>query len=469
MFENLCEVIKNTASNENALNKLGFLDEQYIAKEITYDWLYKKVIDFTNCLNANNIKKGDKLLLNVIEPYKYIISFWGAVMGGIIPVVLPYDKNVSVMGQFDELVKGIQKNWGKLPTIVEEMCDNKDDYDQVIVFDDIEKGICDIKECCSLDIDGDDTAVIYFSSGSSGTPKGIPLTHKQMIRQIEAINKRLNITCNDKIFNWLPLTHIFGFTHFHLSAVFSGANQTHMTAQTFITSPEKYADYLSNHNITITGGMNISTKLLADVLEYEATYDLSELKHYILCGEPTNVNYVNEFITVAKRYRLKQSAVKTAYAMTETGCVISIEDDFLLIENTENGGKIVSQGKPYDCIEVVIMDDCANVVSGNTPGEVCVKGDVVFSGYCNSSLNESNFVNGFFKTGDIGYFSDGRLFISGRKKDIIIINGLNYFPVDIDNAIYENLKIKTVAMQLMSNDSGTKELLFFETKNNDCL
>lgn len=465
-MQNIAEILENIAISKNGSNKLHFKTNEKKEINITYYQLYNKAVAFSKLVCEKGIKSGEHVLVCVENPFHYILAFWGLIMADVIPVIVSYGGVNKQTGQHNEMLRSM-KNILKNVNIVSDSpeINFEIEYEHFINIVDVKCSEGEEKEVAERKRGKDDIAAIYFSSGSTGTPKGIPLSHINIIEQVNAINNRFNISENDRILNWLPLTHIFGFTYLHLSPLFLGAEQLQWSTELFVNNIENYLEEISKGEITIVGGMNFSIKLLSDYLDKDNSYNFSSLQHFYVCGEMANPQIIRTFKNKACSRGLKNAVINPAYGMTESGCIISVDDEGYFEENSENNSCVVSQGRVYNEIDLMIIDEKGERVNSEEVGEICIKGKAVFSGYCFNSNKKEDFLEGYFKTGDIGFIKNEKLYVTGRKKDIIIVNGINYYPSDFEYIIGEKFGIRSVLMQRCGvNHLKDDIIVFFEGK-----
>lgn len=415
---------------------------------IPYREMEKAVRKTANRLRAAGVPAGGCAMISVSDSYRFFVTFWGMVCADIVPVVISYSKSFRSCRQYQESIENICKT---VPScyMVTDCTDDlpRDRFAGLIDCAVLEQMPADesIPDCTRGD---DDTAVIFFSSGSTGVPKGVPLSHKCMMAQTEAIHEQLGLNENDRILNWLPCTHIFGFAYQHLAALRSGAVQAHLTTEQFIGAPQAYLRMIAERQITCTAGMNFSFDLLSDVMEHESdAYSLASLRHFLFCGEPVSASVIKRFLGIAAQSGFRSEAFRAAYGMTETGCVLSLDTDGFSEGVSTDGILAVSLGTVYDGLDVRIADDSGKAVPDGTQGEILVRGGAVFCGYYAAEDEDAFTPDGYFRTGDIGFTSGGKLYVSGRKKDIIIVNGINYYPADFEAAVERECGIRTLLTQ----------------------
>jgi len=279
------------------------------------------------------------------------------------------------------------------------------------------------------DRDGSDTAVILYTSGTTGQPKGAELTHDNLTRNVEVGLGLLNATSDDVVFGGLPLFHVFGQTCGLNAAVKAGSCLTLLPR----FDATKTLEILQRDKVTIFQG--VPTMYVALVNHpNRADYDLSALRVCASGGAAMPVEVMTSF---EKEFGC---VVLEGYGLSETSPIAS----FNLPERRRPG----SIGSPVPGIEFRIVDDAGNDVPDGDPGEIVIRGHNVMKGYWGKpEATEAAIKDGWFHTGDVARRDeDGFYFIVDRKKDMIIRGGYNVYPREIEEVLYEHPAIAEAAV-----------------------
>ncbi|MBE6052204.1 MAG: amino acid adenylation domain-containing protein [Clostridium sp.] len=459
-------------------------EEEYI----TYSEFYKLCNEFGEKLKAVGISTSDKVLIQVNNQKKFIVIMWACILKGIafIPVKAiesNIDRNLveNIVGQLDDI-----------KIIVEE--DNKNKYkqfleDSLINFEEIDKVEIDNNEIENDGVISDNSmALIQFSSGSTGNPKGIVISHKNIIVDLVSVIKSYKLQEEDSIMTWMPLTHSFGLLAVHILAVMNCTSQYIMQTNTFISKPNLWLRKTSENRSSYLFAPNFAMQYIVDNIEElkEENLDLSCVKSIVSAAENIKEVTCNNFINTLKQFNLKANVIRPAYGLSEGTIFISVTDLAkghvkhivdrkcltigsklkFLDSNSNEAVTFIEDGKVLDCCEVRICDDKMNVLPEGYIGRVQIKGHMLAEGYINNNSIEPLYLvdNEWFDTGDIGFLNDNALTITGRSKEIIIINGTNLYPFDFENLIEENTNIKhnsTVVAALYNEEIGEDEILVF--------
>jgi long-chain acyl-CoA synthetase len=276
----------------------------------------------------------------------------------------------------------------------------------------------------------DDTAVILYTSGTTGQPKGAELTHANLDRNIDVcVTDIESLTPDDVMFGGLPLFHVFGQTCGLNGAIKAGACLTLLPR----FDAQKALEVLARDKVTVFGG--VPTMFVALVHHPDhGDYDLSTLRLCVSGGAAMPVEVMNAF---EKEFGC---VVLEGYGLSETSPVAS----FNFADERRPG----SVGKPIPGVEFRIVDDADNDVPDGEPGEIVIRGHNVMKGYWNKPEETANAIReGWFHTGDVGKRdADGFYYIVDRKKEMIIRGGYNVYPREIEEVLYEHPAVAEAAV-----------------------
>jgi long-chain acyl-CoA synthetase len=282
-----------------------------------------------------------------------------------------------------------------------------------------------------VDRDGSDTAVILYTSGTTGRPKGAELTHANLIRNAEVTaNTLLRLTPDDVIFGGLPLFHSFGQTVTLNTAVRSGASVTMLPR----FDPAAALTIMAAHGVTIFAG--VPTMYTALVAAFDGSgYDPTALRVSVSGGAALPVEILHAF---EETYGCP---ILEGYGLSETSPVASFNHP-----NTVR--KAGSIGTPIQGVQMAVLDDNGREVPIGEVGEIAITGHNIMKGYWQRpDATAAAIVDGWFRTGDMGRVDeDGYFYIVARKKDLIIRGGFNVYPREIEEVLYEHPEVAEAAV-----------------------
>ncbi|MEJ2181064.1 MAG: non-ribosomal peptide synthetase, partial [Gammaproteobacteria bacterium] len=338
-------------------------------------------------------------------------------------------------------------------------------------------------------VKAEDIAFVQFSSGSTSEPKGVVLTHKNIVTNINAICQRARFTSDDIAFSWMPLTHDMGLIGFHLVFLYDGISQCSMPTELFSRRPLLWLEKLSELKATVSSSPNFGYKHLLKTLGTKNLegVDLSRMRLIFNGAEPISVDLCDQFLDAMQDYNLPRESMYTVYGLAEATLAVAMPQPgenyravYLNRHRMRAGDKVkfanqgdadavayAVEGKPIPEMEVKITNEENVSLPSNHIGQVQIRGGSVTAGYyLDDEANRAALTgDGWLNTGDLGFLTDdGELVISGREKDIIFANGLNYYPHDIEAVALQLQELelgKVVAYGLRQPNADTDDLLIF--------
>ena len=438
------------------------------------------------------------MVINTKSNHKFLIAFWAAILGGMIPIPV-------AVGVGDEHKRKLLKILNRLknPTLITDdkvqerlmsFIESNDEHTDLI--DSIENSVINIESSQNGQIytsREEDIAFIQYSSGSTSEPKGITLTHKNLVTNISAIAKGLNLTSSDIGISWMPLTHDMGLIGTHMTLFSYGLSQIIMDTDLFIKKPLMWLQQTSKYRASILTSPNFGYKHLLKIHERRPLkdIDLSSVRLLINGAESISVSLCNEFLEKMKVFGLKKETMFPVYGLAEatlgvsfpeTGKVFdfinldrkSLINEGLCIESKSKNNEFLfmMHGKPIEDCDYRIVDDNGEEVPGNNVGNIVIKGDnVTKSIYQDKELSKNLYdKDGWLETGDCGAICNDQLIITGRKKELIIVNGQNYFPNDIEDVIIRGGSFdlgKIVAVGAINPEDTNDQLVVFVLYRSD--
>ncbi len=267
-----------------------------------------------------------------------------------------------------------------------------------------------------------DLAVLQYTSGSTSSPRGVPVTHANLAANLDAIEAVLGHDAVDpgtaRWMSWLPLYHDMGLIGFLALPMSRGCSLVLQPPASFALRPASWLERLSRHRVTCTGGPNFAYAMVTRLLEAGLTADLSSVRHMFSGGEPIDAAMMGRFAAAAGRCGLDPGALVAAYGLAESTLAVSFSPIGEGIRVDERGR--VRVGRAVSGTRIRIVEN----------GHIEVRGPSVVSGYWGEPPRESQWL----RTGDLGYFADDELVICGRDKDVLFAAGRNVYPQDVEAA-----------------------------------
>jgi fatty-acyl-CoA synthase len=473
----------------------AFLDRDSNEQFYSFDRLREESMRRAAHFRHYGLKKGDRVAMVVPDGEDFVPTFLGAVWAGLVPV--PLYPPLS-MGKLDAYIETLVAIMGKAkPTYLV-----TNEKVQTVLWGGISKvpsvkGVITTEELKlpapagasgeKADISEDDLCFLQFTSGSTSTPKGVSVTHGNLRANAWAIMRDglQTDTDVDHGVSWLPLYHDMGLIGFVISPMFHRVSVTFIPTLTFVRNATIWLRTIHNKKGTISFAPNFAYALATKRAKADqiASLDLSSMRHFGCGAEPINPETMRAFVEKFAGAGLKAKSLLPCYGMAEATLAISFIgiDEELSTDVIDSDGyqqdrkaepvpveqlkagkaqEFVSCGKTFPKHEVGVFDDSGKRLSDRRIGEIWVRGPSVAKGYFeDAEATERTFGNGWLKTGDYGYLVNGNVYITGRKKDIIIINGRNYDPQRMEWLVDDLPEVRKGSTVAFSRPGATSEEL----------
>ena len=329
----------------------------------------------------------------------------------------------------------------------------------------------------------DSLALLQHSSGTTGLQKGVALSHRAILRQLAGYTPALGLTPSDIIVSWLPLYHDMGLIAGFLMPVLTGAKLVLLSPFEWARAPWTLLRAVSEHGGTLAWLPNFAYNFCATrIPDRELNgLDLSSWRAVINCSEPMVAESHRLFASRLRPFGLRETALATCYAMAENVFAVTqggidrpvrldrVDRELLVKEGraVPAGGadrrttEVVSAGEPLANCEVLVLSPDGSPLPNRQIGELALRSDCMLTGYFNRpDATASALRDGWYLTGDLGYLAEGEVFITGRKKDLMIVGGKNIYPQDIEYLINQVPGVhpgRVVVFGLFNESMGTEE------------
>ncbi len=484
---------------------ITLLHNQKTDVELSYRQLIHGASAYVKTLERAEIQPGDVVILILNHGEDLIFAFFGAILHGAVPSIMPfltekldpehYRQSLSSLFEITKPSAVIT-----YPEFVDEVriaARNAPSIHAIISSDNIQSGdVSNIDEFLGLKRSKDDIVLLQHSSGTTGLQKGVALSHQAVFNQIESYSKAMQLNVSphgkDTVVSWLPLYHDMGLIAGFIMPTLTRTPLVLMSPFDWVRAPHKLLQAISKFRGTLCWLPNFAYNFCAQKIRSRnlEDVDLSSLRAVTNCSEPMVWQSHLAFIEKFKSYGLRPEALATSYAMAENVFAVTqggidspitidlIDRQSLLsgktvipTENEQNGVRMVSAGKPIEGTRIKVVDSKGKELADRNIGEIALQSNCMLTGYYQRpDITQKSMLDGWFLTGDLGYMTGGEVYITGRKKDLIIVGGKNVYPQDLERLAGETPSVhpgRVVAFGVFNEEAGTEDVVIVAEVESD--
>lgn len=437
---------------------IRFIQSGKEEERVTYAELLTRALATLGHLQHLGMRSGDKLVLVTDDLALFTAVFWACAAGGIVVAPIATPTNEAGHSKLHNVLQTLQDAW-LASDRVDALCEASaiagllQDKRVVLNRAMFHRGPGVVASSRALD----DTVLIQFSSGSTGEPKGVQITSRNLFANVSAFADRCQLQVErDHSLNWMPLTHDFGIVFCHVMPTVFGAEHTLISTAAFMRHPLIWMQKASELKATLSAGPNYAYHLFLKRYKPEVGlgWDLSRLRFVVNGAEPISCDLSRQFFSEMARHGLSLSAAKPGYGLAEATLLVScsgVDDDFRTMwldrRHLAPGDAVVVSragepealefarlGKAGLNLQIRIVGPEGRVLPQGHVGTIETRSACVTKGYYGrADLTRAVIsADGWLDTGDLGFVHDDHLYVTGRRKDLIIINGVNYYPHDLE-------------------------------------
>ncbi len=432
---------------------------------LPYRELRTRAIATARKLLTTGLKRGERVAIVAETSPDFMAVFFGCQYAGLVPCPMPYSMYIGGKDAYVSRIAGMLKTARARAVILSsDLASHIGEAARIAettivkTFGELQAQPESIEKLRPFDVD--DVAYIQYSSGSTSSPKGVLITQKAIVANTRGILRDgLKITNDDRAFSWLPLYHDMGLVGFCLSPMMGQVTVDYLSTTSFARRPALWLKLMSENRNTIAYSPSFGFDLAARRINGEAaTLDLTAWRVAGIGGDMVRADVLNLFSEKMSVARFDSKAFTPSYGMAESTLAITFADlskpvkidvvDRLhyklaqkavpaseeLRQSPEKVRSFVVCGRPIAGHEIVVRDDNGKDLGERDIGHILFKGPSLMAGYFENveATQAIMTADGYMDTGDMGYWLDGEIVITGRAKDLILHNGRNIWPQDIE-------------------------------------
>ena len=473
--QTLSNALVETAQKFPNKNSIYLHSDGSIATQ-SYQDLLQKALRILAGLREVGLEPQDKVILQLENNQDFVEAFWGCILGGFVPIPLAI---ASVDEPSNDAAKALYHSWQvfEQPIVIS---DRQLAPKTIALFKqwDLEgyqvASIEDLGDCNWDETEDwhrgepDDLTLLLLNGRFGKIPQGVELTHRNIISNITAHVQKGWMDSEDIYLNWLPLYNPGPLLRSVIWTTYLGCQQIQGEAPTVLGNPLKWLDWIEKYRVTITWSPNFAFALLNDRAEKikAGNWDLSSVKYWLNTAEPIVPKTARISYQLLQPHGLKDGVMHGSWGMKETAASATDSDRYASESQLNKDNLLADLGLPLPGVSLRIVNDLNQIIPEQTIGNLQVKGATVTPGYYRSpELNQEVFTeDGWYKTGDLGFLSEGRLTLTGRSKALIIINGKNHYSHEIEQVVDEISGIEndcTAACGIRQPGSNTDSVVIF--------
>ncbi|MFD7454476.1 SDR family NAD(P)-dependent oxidoreductase, partial [Kitasatospora sp. NPDC059827] len=471
------------------------------ATRLTYRRLLERARETLALLSAAGLRAGDRVILQVPDQEGYFTTLWACLLGGVQPVT------VARPPAYDQPNPVLEKLWHAWQTLAEPpvlaggpavagLARLGELYPapglRVIAVDrPVDGAAAAVGAGAGHAPDPGDVAILQLSSGSTGRSKAVQITHRGILEYVAGAVAQGTLP-EDVTVNWLPLDHVAGLLMFHLRDVALAADQVQVPTELVLADPLVWLDALERYRGAHSWSPNFGYRLVAEAVRAAGpgrSWDLSSVKSLINAGEQCTEAVLDEFLAATGPFGVRAEHVLLGWGMAETCTVITYkryhEDGARRLVRTdsltgrlepadpdspERGTAFLSMGRPAPGARIRVAGEDGRALPEHRVGRLQVNSGRVTPGYLNNPAADGEaFVgDGWFDTGDLAFLADGEVVLTGRRKEIIIVNGVHHFCHELEDVVASVAGVRSghvAAFGVPDERTGTEQLVIAYVPN----
>ncbi len=462
--QTLIQPIIERAQREPGKTALIMIDQDGGETVVTARQFHQQAMTYAHALHQAGVGPEDLVVLVLKHSQVLLSAFWGALYLGAIPSIFPFLTDKLDPELYKQRVKKLVAGEGAkaaitFPDFKSSLGTLLAEVDCLVLSTDevpeSEAGDVKQEEVFWRNPDADKIAFLQHSSGTTGLQKGVALSHRAVLNQINAYSRSIRLDDRDVIVSWLPLYHDMGLIAGFVMPLVSGTPLVLMSPFHWIRDPKALLWAIDRHQGTLCWLPNFAYNHIARTARPGSLQglDLSSWRSTINCSEPVYHQSHQVFLEKLQPYGVDENVLSVSYAMAENTFAVTqtevgqppvvdwikvtpLQEDKRAVpaQAGEKGAvPMVSCGPPIEGTEIAIVDSSGARLDERRVGEIILRSDCMLTEYYQRpEITAEAIRDGWYFSGDMGYIANGELYITGRKKDMIIVGGKNIYPQDLE-------------------------------------
>jgi len=460
---------------------------------LTYDDVLRRASAFARALESGGIRPGEVVVVILQHGADLIAAFLGAILGGAVPAIMPFLTEKLLPERYRAELRSLVAV--SRPAAIITYDAFRSEVERALTAESSVRSLLVAESVISEDsvwwteLGGQqraaaDVVVLQHSSGTTGLQKGVALSHQAVFNQLAAYGGAIEISPSDVIVSWLPLYHDMGLIAGFLMPLLTGVPLVLLSPFDWVRAPHRLMHAVTAYRGTLSWLPNFAFNFCAQKIrpgQLEGT-DLSSWRAVINCSEPVRAESHEAFERAFEPWGLRRGALQTCYAMAENVFAVtqssmgiapkvvtvdrrSFADEGLVRppDDAATATRVMSSGRALPNATLRVVDEKRRELSDRCVGELAIRSDCLLTEYFRRpDATSAALRDGWLLTGDLGFVSEGEVFVTGRKKDVIIVGGKNIYSQDIEALATEVRGThpgRVVAFGVFSEEQGTEEVV----------